>query len=593
MSHDQVIRSRAQIKLAELQRPLKRYKRDLISIDSKHEVRAYREINFNDDFWENQWYLHDTKPARMLPKIDLHVIPVWANNITGRGVVVTIIDDGLEHNHTDLHRNYDPKASWDFNDNDSDPFPRYDESDENKHGTRCAGEVAMVENNNFCAVGIAFNANIGGIRVLDGVTTDRLEALSLSYNVDHIDIMSASWGPSDDGKSLEKPGMLAQAALEKGVTKGRGGKGVIYVWASGNGGISKDNCNCDGYTGSIYTLSISSASEWFNSPWYAEHCPSTIASTYSSGVYGEQRVISTDLHNQCTTAHSGTSASAPLAAGIIALVLEANPNLTWRDVQHLVAWTSEYEPLRKNKGWMVNGAGFWVNNRFGFGLLNAAMLVEAADPKVFKSVPKQSLCIAMPEPSALPRKLMSKTSLEVAVWSDACETADNLVNYIEHVILVLDMNYTRRGNVQVHLKSPSGMVTEMLTVRKTDNATTGFPKWPLSSVHNWGEDPRGLWITTIVDNVEGNHWGYLKGLQIQFYGTSQIPDHVIRGGMKRTYKDYPFESGAEDALDKEQTDEDGEDDAEEDEEWLRRIIDEQEISDVKSRILKMQRHRTS
>lgn len=72
--------------------------------------------------------------------------------------------------------------------------------------------------------------------------------------------------------------------------QGRGGKGSIYVWASGNGGRDFDNCNCDGYTNSIYTLSVSSASEGGKIPWYSETCSSTIAATYSSGASWEAQV---------------------------------------------------------------------------------------------------------------------------------------------------------------------------------------------------------------------------------------------------------------------------------------------------------------
>ena len=67
---------------------------------------------------------------------------------------------------------------------------------------------------------------------------------------------------------------------------------MIYVWASGNGGEKGDNCNCDGYTASIYTLSISSASQNLTSPWYAERCSSTMATTYSSGSIDEQKIVS-------------------------------------------------------------------------------------------------------------------------------------------------------------------------------------------------------------------------------------------------------------------------------------------------------------
>ena len=81
--------------------------------------------------------------------------------------------------------------------------------------------------------------------------------------------------------------------------QGRGGKGVLYVWASGNGGGKADNCDCDGYTGSIYTLSISSASQDCQSPWYAEHCASTIATTYSSGTLEEQKIVRAQVMCVC------------------------------------------------------------------------------------------------------------------------------------------------------------------------------------------------------------------------------------------------------------------------------------------------------
>lgn len=142
----------------------------------------------------------------------------------------------------------DPKSSYDLNDNDTDPMPAMNEY--NKHGTRCAGEVGMIANNGICGVGVAFGAKVGGIRMLDGKITDRLEAEALQFNIAHVDVYSASWGPNDDGKTVEGPGRLAEKALYNGIYNGRKGKGVIYVWASGNGGSYQDNCDCDGYTGS-------------------------------------------------------------------------------------------------------------------------------------------------------------------------------------------------------------------------------------------------------------------------------------------------------------------------------------------------------
>ena len=127
-----------------------------------------------------------------------------------------------------------------------------------------------------------------GIRCLDGEVSDVVEALSLGFNVNYIDIYSSSWGPNDgkispyfmillnikylfiDGMTVDGPKRLATEALYKGITFGRKGRGCIYVWASGNGGMKGDNCNCDGYASSIYTISIGSASQSGQFPWYGE-----------------------------------------------------------------------------------------------------------------------------------------------------------------------------------------------------------------------------------------------------------------------------------------------------------------------------------
>lgn len=531
--HTRSLNVDSRVRWAEQQKAKRLVKRDLIS--KREEERAYTNVKYDDSQFPDQWYLYDSRTMTDLPKLDLHVIPVWAKNITGRGVVVTIIDDGLESNHSDLYKNYDPEASYDFNDNDPDPFPRYDPTNENKHGTRCAGEVAMMANNKKCGVGVAYNARIGGIRMLDGIVTDSLEAKALSFRSDYVDIVSASWGPNDDGKTTEGPGYLAQQAFQKGISEGRGGKGVIYVWASGNGGGKGDNCDCDGYTGSIYTLSISSASQQRQSPWYAEHCASTMATTYSSGAYADQKIVSTDLHNQCTRDHTGTSAAAPLAAGIMALVLEANPDLTWRDVQHLVAWTSEYAPLFNNPGWKLNGAGFWVNSRFGFGLLNAAALVNAADPKVFKSVPEKNLCIISPSDDIVSRDMRSGQEVTVVIESSGCAGQANEVNYLEHVQLFVDMSYTRRGDLEIYLTSPNGTYSTLLSVRPNDLSIAGLMNWPFMSVHTWGEQPAGTWTVRIQDNSGNGNEGRLNKLTLALHGTKNIPDHVARSGGRRQY----------------------------------------------------------
>ncbi|KAL8197472.1 UNVERIFIED_CONTAM: Proprotein convertase subtilisin/kexin type 6 [Gekko kuhli] len=107
------------------------------------------------------WYMH-CEDNDSDCRSEMNVLAAWRRGYTGRDVVVTILDDGIEKQHPDLIQNYDPRASYDVNGGDEDPSPRYDNSNENKHGTRCAGEVAAAANNSNCVVGIAYNARIGG-----------------------------------------------------------------------------------------------------------------------------------------------------------------------------------------------------------------------------------------------------------------------------------------------------------------------------------------------------------------------------------------------------------------------------------------------
>uniref|UniRef100_A0A6P4EUX2 furin n=1 Tax=Drosophila rhopaloa TaxID=1041015 RepID=A0A6P4EUX2_DRORH len=498
---------------AKQQRAKSRSKRDFIRLrPSRTSSRAMSMVDampFTDSKWSQMWYLNRGSG------LDMNVIPAWKEGITGKGVVVTILDDGLESDHPDIEDNYDPKASYDVNSHDDDPMPHYDMTDSNRHGTRCAGEVAATANNSFCAVGIAYGASVGGVRMLDGDVTDAVEARSLSLNPQHIDIYSASWGPDDDGKTVDGPGELASRAFIEGTTKGRGGKGSIFIWASGNGGREQDNCNCDGYTNSIWTLSISSATENGNVPWYSEKCSSTLATTYSSGGQGEKQVVTTDLHHSCTVSHTGTSASAPLAAGIAALVLQSNQNLTWRDLQHIVVRTAKPANLA-DPSWSRNGVGRRVSHSFGYGLMDAAEMVRVA--RTWKAVPEQQRCeINAPH---VDKVIPPRTHITLQLTVAHCRS----VNYLEHVQAKITLTSQRRGDIQIFLRSPANTSVTLLTPRIHDNSRSGFNQWPFMSVHTWGESPQGNWQLEIHN--EGRYMGHalLREWSLIFYGTTQSID---------------------------------------------------------------------
>jgi proprotein convertase subtilisin/kexin type 1 len=132
---------------------------------------------FNDELWESEWYLKGGRSKRDgSSNYDLNVLAAYQLGFSGRGIRVAVLDDGIEYNHDDLYGNFDPEISWDFNNDRADPRPEKNDRF-NAHGTRCAGEIAMMANNGKCGVGVAFNANIGGIKLLGGPVYDYIEVI--------------------------------------------------------------------------------------------------------------------------------------------------------------------------------------------------------------------------------------------------------------------------------------------------------------------------------------------------------------------------------------------------------------------------------
>uniref|UniRef100_A0A1B6CCM9 furin n=1 Tax=Clastoptera arizonana TaxID=38151 RepID=A0A1B6CCM9_9HEMI len=543
--HHEKLSSETQVRWVQQQHEKKRHKRDFRDEFSSfgdfssffggntqnlgvHHHPQYRGVStpniFPDPLFKEQWYLN----GGAKDGYDMNISPAWQKGYTGKGVVVSILDDGIQSNHPDLALNYDSHASTDINDNDNDPTPR--DNGDNKHGTRCAGEVAAVAFNNYCGIGVAYNASIGGVRMLDGTVNDAVEARALGLNPDHIDIYSASWGPEDDGKTVDGPGPLARRAFINGVTSGRQGKGSIFVWASGNGGRHTDSCNCDGYTNSIFTLSISSATQGGYKPWYLEECSSTLATTYSSGTPGHDKSIATvDMDGKlrpdhiCTVEHTGTSASAPLAAGMCALALEANPSLTWRDMQYIVVLTSKSGPLEKENGWVVNGVKRKVSHKFGYGLMDGGAMVDLAEQWV--SVPNQHICKSQEINEEKQIESSYGSALTVAMDVDACLGTLNEVRYLEHVQCKVSLRFFPRGNLRLLLTSPMGTTSTLLFERPRDVVSSNFDDWPFLSVHFWGEKAEGRWTLQIINagNRHVNQPGILLKWQLVFYGTATNP----------------------------------------------------------------------
>ncbi|KAG1415661.1 hypothetical protein G6F58_006378 [Rhizopus delemar] len=509
----------AKVKSIEKQIPKRRVKRGPIPILTPKErvVDAQQSLGIQDPLFNKQWHLIN----QMNTGNDINVTGVWKQGISGKGVTVVIVDDGLDYNSTDLAANFYAEGSYDFNDHESLPTPKlWDDT----HGTRCAGQIAAVRNN-ACGIGIAYESKIAGVRILSGDLTDADEALALNYKYQENHIFSCSWGPTDNGETMEAPkGILADAFLN-GIKNGRGGKGSIYVFATGNGGTSGDNCNFDGYTNSIYTITVGAIDFTNSHPPYSEACSAQLVVTYSSG--GGQYIQTTDVgKNDCSDRHGGTSAAAPNAAGIFALVLSVRPNLSWRDLQHLCVQTAV--PIKtEDSDWKRLPSGRLYNHKFGYGKLDAYALVEAA--KEHKGVNQQTW-LELPSPvkkRTIPDStgLKTKKALKsiVKVTEEMIKAAGLL--RLEHITATVNIEHQRRGDLTIDLLSPHQVKSELATRRNLDTSAEGFPNWKFMSVKHWEENPIGDWTLTIYDVDNPKNTGHLLNWTLTLYG-EQDPDFV-------------------------------------------------------------------
>lgn len=434
--------------------------------------RIASDLGIVDPLFHEQWHLFNTVQLGH----DLNVTGVWLEGITGKGVVTAIVDDGLDMYSNDLKDNYFAEGSWDFNDNTNEPRPRLMDD---KHGTRCAGEVAAVRNG-VCGVGMAYDSKVAGIRILSKEIDDADEAAAVNYGFQKNDIYSCSWGPRDDGETMEAPGILVERAIVNGVQNGRQGKGSIFVFAAGNGAFRGDNCNFDGYTNSIYSITVGALDREGNHPSYSEACSAQMVVTYSSG--GGDAIHTTDVGpDKCTTIHGGTSAAGPLAAGAIALALSVRPDLTWRDVQYLMLETAI--PVHNEPNDIqVTKIGKEYSHQYGYGKIDTYALVQKAKdwplvkPQAWYHSPWLRVQQEIPQGS-------QGLASYFEVTQDMLRQA-NLAR-LEHVTVTMNVNHTRRGDLSVELRSPEGIVSHLSVTRQHDNKAAGYVDWTFMSVAHW------------------------------------------------------------------------------------------------------------
>ncbi|KAK2589610.1 pheromone processing endoprotease [Conoideocrella luteorostrata] len=471
----------------------------------KKQQSVMSQLSIKDPIFTEQWHLFN--PIQI--GHDINVTDIWLEGITGKNSTVAIIDDGLDMNSLDLKDNYFAAGSYDFNDNGPKPAPRLSDD---RHGTRCAGEVAAVRND-VCGIGVAYESKIAGIRILSKQISDADEAEAMMYKYDQNQIYSCSWGPRDDGRTMEAPGVLIRRAMLKSIQEGRGGLGSIYVFASGNGAASDDNCNFDGYTNSIYSITVGAVDREGQHPYYSEHCSAQLVVTYSSG--SGDSIHTTDVgENKCASGHGGTSAAAPLAAGIFALVLEVRPDLGWRDMQYLAMDTAK--PVADEHGsWQQTAIGKRFSHVFGYGKIDSYDLVQKA--KTWKKVKPQAWLFS---PWLHIKKAIPEGKHGLIVSFDVTQEMLKKANLerLEHVTVTMNVNHTRRGDISVDLVSPANVVSHIATARKDDSESQGYVDWTFMSVAHWGETGVGKWTLVVRDTKENKHQGTFVDWHLKLWG---------------------------------------------------------------------------
>lgn len=513
-------------------------------IEFEQEFTQYREAYAvpTDPQVGDQWHLINTGQSGGTVGVDANVTGAWDDGYDGSGITIAVIDDGLEITHPDFSSKYNSAASFDFN--GSDPVSLTDqdgnpshEAPDSGHGTSAGGVAVADDDGTVCGVGVAYNAGVSGLRFLsdNGITTDSMEATTFNYAMQTNDVYTNSWGPANTGYFMNGPGPLAKDALINGVNNGRGGNGNIYVFAAGNSAEFLGHANANGYANSRYTIAVGATDYNGERSPYSElgtnllvNAPSDIFSYANPNLTGGG-IVTTDrlgtagynnqsgFSNNCTDNFGGTSSATPVVSGVIALMLDANPNLTWRDVQHILV-----ETARKNDPtdplWNTNDAGKDFNIQYGFGTVDASAAVAMAetwttvDPEVSYSSGDILISAALDDGSG-----NFASNIQVAGEPVVSQhTVDDNIN-IESIEVQLDANHTYWGDLRFSITSPSGTTSFLYPARKFDSSSGAF-SWTVSSMEFWGEDSAGVW-TLVVEDVWAGDTGTVDGFALEIHGT--------------------------------------------------------------------------
>ena len=523
------------------------------------------EVNEGEDpLYRYQWHLND-------PDNDIDVNAPEAWEITeGEGIIVGVNDDGAIINHPDLEANHIKELSYDYIQRDMDPHNPQD-NDSSVHGTAVSGLIVGVKDNNKGIRGVAPKAKFF---VTNGVGSGKaFEGLAINLNNTQYAVSNNSWGSASSGALLSSSAALRRM-FDDGIENGFGGKGVVYLFSSGNARHRKyrdpvsqkdvyyvyNNANYGNQMKHFGVFPICAVSSFGKVSFYSEpganllvcgpssdsgpdRSKRSLTTTDRPGVEGYNRGTSGSNYKNYdyTNTFSGTSASAPVVTGVVALIRSANKDLTWRDVKLILASTAKkVDPV--DPGWFQGVASYDGtkvgleryadtntkynhNHDFGFGLADAGRAVKAA--KSWKSVGGGIPSVEnVGGEGNIPAGMRNIPDNDTTGGSYKIRFSSAIIDFIEFVSVDIWIravgSTTHSGDLRIELTSPEGK--KSILAEPHACFLYGFPskcefdsKIVFSSLRHLGEDPNGDWTLKVADEVEEDIHR-ISGWKVTIYG---------------------------------------------------------------------------
>jgi Ca2+-binding RTX toxin-like protein/subtilisin family serine protease len=467
----------------------------------------------------------------------LHVSDL-GGEYTGAGITIGVIDDGVDYAHPDLANQVDLGIDYDaqyHSDTGEHKWPPKPYLPPDSHGTPVAGIMVAEENNETGIVGLSPDADVASFRVK--WSNGQISGALAKQN--QVDISNNSWGTIDFfGDDFSSAIYMADYAnIRYAVETGRDGYGTIFVFSAGNSRTSGDNVNHHNYQNARETVTVASVAQDDTISSFSTPGAAILVAAYGENIFTTDRLGSDGMNRASGdagdyTSFGGTSAAAPEVSAIVALMLEANPNLGYRDVQAILTHSARHPDSaswKVNAGDSHNLGGLYFNDDMGFGIVNAHSAVRLAETW-------QATNTAHNEAFAGARLLdISEVIPDGDQEGGYVATFDiNSDIDVEHIELGIDIRHDRLGDLQIEIISPNGTIS---TVLDRPSATEGRPfglfgeysglpnhlMFDLSSVQFYGEDGKGEW-KVIVRDVRAEEVGKLYGLSLKVYGSSAQDD---------------------------------------------------------------------